>query len=130
MSISLTRQRIYLWRKFRGITTKRALAKALRTRLANMSRAEYRRYRSSPTKAGLKAKERLERCHLRERTMLVAILGKMYAKEVIFMNGGKHQATEPLLLDFETLRPVAPRTPQKSSRGPKWVQTSFYRRYS
>lgn len=99
MRMALIRQRIYLWRKFRGITTKRALAKALRARLANMSRAEEYCYWDNPSEAGFRRQERLEQRHLRERRMVVAILGYMYHK--------------------------VSRVPY----GSEWKQTTFYRRY-
>ncbi len=131
IKISLIRQRIYLWRKFRGITTKRALAKALRRRLTKMSKVEAYTYFVSPNGKGILQEEALIKRHLRERRMIVTILGEMYTKKAIVMYGEERQATEPLLLDFETLRPLASATPQKMSRvlGHKWVQTTFYRRY-
>ncbi len=101
--ISLIRQRMYLWRKFRGITTKRALAKALRDRLTKMSRAEAYAYFAIPKKGqGIQRKEALTKRHLRERRMIVTILGEMYHA--------------PLLTYF-TGAPLHER------------QTSFYRRY-
>ncbi len=102
MSISLTRQRIYLWRKFRGITTKRALAKALRNRLAEMSKAEAYNYWKDPQENGVHYREKLVKKNRRERRMIVAVIDEMYhvPTENIFTNG--------------------------PNRG---MQTSFYRRY-
>ncbi len=78
------RQRLYLRRKsFMGQDgrpwPKRALAKALRARLASMSRAEAYAYYGAPPDARCQAKDKVEKKHLRERKMIVSILSDMYA---------------------------------------------------
>lgn len=88
--VRLLRQRLYLWRGFRngkmklhqrcgGVVTKRALAKALRRRLAIMSRDESFAYYAAPQTTGYRDKEKLLRKNLSERLMIVSILNDMYA---------------------------------------------------
>jgi len=78
------RQRLYLRR--RGYTwrdgrpwPKRALAKALRQRLAKMSQAEAYAYYGADFGARCRAKIKVENKHKRERLMIVSILSDMYA---------------------------------------------------
>lgn len=78
--VKLLWQKAYLWRRFRNqdVTTKRKLAKALRQRLATMSRAEELAYWASPTEVGIYRKEKLEKWNKRERLMIHLILTDMF----------------------------------------------------
>jgi len=78
VTMSPLRQRFYLWRKFRGVKTKRILAKELRARLSAMSLAEQTKYLGDPLRKGPHLKKKLEERNRRERLMIVSILGDMY----------------------------------------------------